>query len=84
MSKGERFLFVIQARMGSERLPGKILMPIDNMNLLTFLVDRLKLGFPDTRIIVATSNACQNDIPYRGRISIHRHVSKLTHKTGSN
>ncbi|WP_343616081.1 hypothetical protein [Flavobacterium sp.] len=57
--------FIIQARMKSTRLPGKILLPIplgSNKALLSWIVDELKLSKFDNDIIVATSLKVENDI----------------------
>jgi len=51
---------VIQARMGSQRLPGKMLLPINKKPMLLFLLDRLSQIFDKDSIIVATSLK-QND-----------------------
>jgi len=50
---------IIQARMGSTRLPNKVLMPLGTSNLLQVLVERLKLsGLP---IVLATSDFPENN-----------------------
>jgi len=52
-------LVVIQARMGSSRLPGKTLMPLASSTLLGVLVQRIRcLPFP---IVVATSVNSEDD-----------------------
>lgn len=49
--------FIIQARMGSTRLQGKVLKPFyDNKCILEIIIDNLKLTFPKIPIIVATTN----------------------------
>jgi spore coat polysaccharide biosynthesis protein SpsF len=51
---------IIQARMGSERLPGKVLKEIDGKTLLQILLDRIKpSGF---QIVVATTTDLKDDI----------------------
>ena len=48
---------IIQARMGSSRLPGKVLMNVDERNeLLGFLYKRLKKSEYAEIIVVATSD----------------------------
>ena len=51
---------IIQARMGSERLPGKVLKEIDGKTLLQTLLDRIK-GCGLT-IVVATTTQAKDDI----------------------
>jgi spore coat polysaccharide biosynthesis protein SpsF (cytidylyltransferase family) len=46
---------IIQARMGSKRLPGKSLMKIGEYTLLEILVKRLLLDASITEVIIATS-----------------------------
>lgn len=54
---------VIQARMGSTRLPGKVLMKIGNKRLLEHIIDRLKtLQMPECRVVVATSTESRDDV----------------------
>ena len=52
---------IIQARMGSSRLPGKIMLPLAGRPVLEHVVSRLMKVFPKQRIIVATSNLRQDD-----------------------
>jgi spore coat polysaccharide biosynthesis protein SpsF len=54
-------IIVIQARMGSSRLPGKVLMPIGNIPMLLFLIRRLENIFLKKDIIIATSIRTEND-----------------------
>ncbi len=50
---------VIQARMGSTRLPGKVLMPLGGTTLLGWIVQRLRdLPWP---LVIATSDQMQDD-----------------------
>jgi hypothetical protein len=54
--------FIIQARVGSSRLPNKILLPFYNDKcILGLLVEKLK-QIPDTQIIIATSTNPENDV----------------------
>lgn len=53
--------FIIQARLGSTRLPGKILLPFwRNQSILDLLIEKLK-QIPNSRIILATSESPQNN-----------------------
>ena len=53
---------IIQARMGSTRLPRKVLRKIDNVPLLKFQIDRINQSKLIDKIIVATSNSKNDDI----------------------
>ena len=68
---------IIQARMGSTRLPGKVLMPLAGRPVLWHIIHRLKKCRTIDDIVVATSDqkeddklaawCCKNDIPvFRG------------------
>ena len=50
-----RVLAVIQARMGSSRLPGKVLMDLNGEPTILRIIDRLKKALTVDEIIVATS-----------------------------
>lgn len=52
---------IIQARMGSTRLPGKVLMQIRGRTLLSYLFERLRMCRNVSRIILATSVDAEND-----------------------
>lgn len=51
----KKIVIIVQARMGSERLPGKTLKLIQGKPMLEHLIDRLKLCRNIDSIIVATS-----------------------------
>jgi spore coat polysaccharide biosynthesis protein SpsF len=51
----------IQARMGSSRLPGKVLMPVVGEPLLLRLVERIKRSQSIDRVIIATTTNSQDD-----------------------
>lgn len=55
---------VIQARLGSSRLPNKIILPInkENETFLDILLSKLKKNFKNIPIILATSNEPQNNV----------------------
>ena len=48
-------LAILQARMGSTRLPGKVLKSIQNYAALEFLVRRLRMSSMVKNIVVATT-----------------------------
>lgn len=57
--------FIIQARMNSSRLPGKVLMPIPIIGgkpIIQWIVDELKKSKLDFEIIVASSIDSNNDV----------------------
>ena len=47
---------IVQARMGSSRLPGKVLMPVEGKPMLWHLVGRLRRAELLDKIIIATSD----------------------------
>lgn len=53
---------IIQARMGSTRLPGKVLMIVEGKPLLEFQLDRIKLAKKIDKIVVATSELEADDV----------------------
>lgn len=52
---------IIQARMGSTRLPGKVLKPIAGKALLDHVLGRLSLLRYPVKVVVATSDLPQDD-----------------------
>lgn len=54
-------IVIIQARMGSTRLPGKILMPLGELDVLTYVTSRCKEIKGVKEVIVATSTLQQDD-----------------------
>ena len=55
-------LFIIQARMGSTRLPGKVLMDLNGKPLVVRLYDELKKNSHNSAVVIATSTNTENDI----------------------
>lgn len=55
-----RLVAVIQARMGSSRLPGKVLMPLLGEPLLYRIVERLRTVAAISEIVVATSDRAED------------------------
>lgn len=56
-----RVVGVIQARMGSRRLPGKALLPIGGKTALAYLVDRVRRAELLHELVVATSTESDDD-----------------------
>jgi len=62
MNSEDIFGIIIQARMRSLRLPGKILMPIGNKALLEHILYRLKRLRHSATLVIATSRTSGDDI----------------------
>ena len=56
-----RIVAVIQARMGSTRLPGKVLKPVAGQPLLWHIIHRLKASHLIEEIAVATTTLARDD-----------------------
>lgn len=52
---------IIQARMGSTRLPGKVLMPMNGKTILDHLIDRISPAKNLDDIIIATTTDIEDD-----------------------
>src|SRR3990167_10682690 len=50
-----KIIAIIEARMGSSRLAGKVLMPLGDSTVLQFMVNRVKVSTKIKDVIVATS-----------------------------
>jgi spore coat polysaccharide biosynthesis protein SpsF (cytidylyltransferase family) len=59
---GLNTILITQARMSSTRLPGKILMEVDNIPLLKIHLDRLKKSKNVDQVIVATTDNIEDNI----------------------
>jgi len=60
--KDQRPLLIITARIGSSRLPGKVLKQFwNNLSLLEFLIKRLQTHTETARVVLATVNNADND-----------------------
>ena len=55
-------LLIIQARMGSSRLPGKVMKEISNTPLLQILIKRISKSKYVDEIIVATTHKREDDL----------------------
>jgi len=54
---------IIQARMGSTRLPGKVMKKIDSdHNLIDYVINQIKFSKRIEKIIVATTNLSEDDV----------------------
>lgn len=54
--------FVITARMKSTRLKKKLTLKILDREIIAWMIDRAKLYFDDSEIVIATSNNPQDDV----------------------
>jgi spore coat polysaccharide biosynthesis protein SpsF len=57
----DRVVAIVQARMGSARLPGKSLAPFAGSTVLQHMVERLRLVSSPLEIVVATSDRDEDD-----------------------
>ena len=55
-------LAIVQARMGSTRLPGKVLKEVCGKSLIEILLNRLSRSKKIDKIILATSEKPENDL----------------------
>jgi len=58
----KKVLIIVQARMGSSRLPGKVLKKINGATVIEILLSRLAKIKSNKKIVVATSTRPENDI----------------------
>jgi spore coat polysaccharide biosynthesis protein SpsF len=53
---------IIQARYGSTRLPGKILMEINDKSILDYVINQVQYSKKIDKIVVATTKKTQDDV----------------------
>ena len=72
---------IIQARMGSSRLPGKVMMKIGRRMLLDHVIDSLEKHFDLKTISIATSTGVSDDIieEYANQRGLHVFRGSETH-----
>jgi spore coat polysaccharide biosynthesis protein SpsF len=58
----ENTVIVVQARMSSSRLPGKVMLPVLGKSLLCRMIERLQMISHDAQIVIATSCESADDI----------------------
>lgn len=56
-----KILVVVQARTGSSRLPGKVLLPLAGKPLLVRMIERLRAARTPSEIVVATTRDADDD-----------------------
>jgi len=57
----KRVVAIIQARMGSSRLPGKVLLPLAETTVLGFMIARVKMAKKIDEIVIATTEEPHDD-----------------------
>jgi spore coat polysaccharide biosynthesis protein SpsF len=57
-----KVLIIVQSRMASSRLPGKVLLPVLGKSILALMVERLQLVRHKANIIIATSLNSDDDV----------------------
>lgn len=62
MSQAPVITIVVQARMSSSRLPGKVMLPILEEPLLYRMIERLRMVRRISHIVIATSDHTQDDV----------------------
>ncbi len=58
----EKIAIIVQARMASSRLPGKVMLPIMGKSLLARMIERLQMIQHKADIIIATSENQEDDV----------------------
>jgi len=58
----QKVVAIVQARVGSKRLPGKVLKTIEGKPLIEILLYRLSRSKAINTIILATSEHSENDV----------------------
>jgi len=61
MSGGEKTLVVVQARTGSTRLPGKVLLPLAGRPLLARMLERVRAARTPFALVVATTTEAADE-----------------------
>ena len=56
-----KVICIVQARMGSERLPGKVMREIDGQPMISYTLNSLKKAKYVDQVILATSTLEIND-----------------------
>jgi len=57
-----RIVIVVQARMSSSRLPGKVLLPVLGKSILYRMIERLQMITHEAKIVIATSEDETDDV----------------------
>jgi len=68
-----KYVAIVQARMGSSRLPGKVLKPLGNQSLIGYLLARLSRVDRLSEIVLATTDQTVDD-------PLAKHVAQLGYR----
>ena len=60
-----KIVIVVQARMASTRLPGKVMLPVLGKSILALMVERLQMIRHEATIVIATSENAEDDVLVR-------------------
>jgi spore coat polysaccharide biosynthesis protein SpsF len=60
-NRDQKIVCTIEARMGSTRLPGKVLRPLAGRPMLQRIVERVRLATSVSQIVIATATGPDND-----------------------
>lgn len=58
----DKTVIVVQARMSSSRLPGKVMLPVLGKSLLYRMAERLKMVRNKVQVVVAASDKAEDDV----------------------
>ena len=62
VSQGKKVIAIVQARVGSTRLPGKVMMNIINKPILQHICERLRRSLRIDAIVLATTTSKEDDL----------------------
>ena len=57
-----RVVAIVQARMGSSRLPGKVMLKLENHSILEHIINFLKFSELIDKIVIATTTIPEDDV----------------------
>jgi len=69
----KKIVIIVQARTGSSRLPGKILLPVQGATMLQHQLQRIKMSKFSDKVVVATTKHIEDNIVERICVSQHFH-----------
>lgn len=67
----EDIVIIVQARMSSSRLPGKVILPVLGKSLLFRMIERLQMISHKATIVIATSDEMADDIIEQEAVQIN-------------